>query len=71
MDESLFWGVVRLGNGPARPAARVGERAIPLAELGVPAPIAALPALNAFIQQGRDAWRGATSRESRVDSTSR
>jgi fumarylacetoacetase len=64
MDDALQWGVVRAGGGPPRPVARVGERVVPLADLGVPGEVAETPVLNPFIELGRDAWRAAAERAS-------
>jgi fumarylacetoacetase len=56
------WGIVRTGDGPPRPVARVGDRVVPLAGLGVPAEVAEAPVLNPFIELGREAWRAAAER---------
>jgi fumarylacetoacetase len=62
MRSALQWGVVREGGGPRRPVARVGERVVPLAELGVPREVAEAAVLNPFIELGRDVWRETAER---------
>ncbi|HET8952153.1 MAG TPA: fumarylacetoacetase [Solirubrobacteraceae bacterium] len=64
--ENLPYGVVSRGGGPARPAVRIGDRALilePLAESGLlgdlPPGVFAGPVLNPFLALGRPAW-GAT-----------
>jgi fumarylacetoacetase len=52
------WGVVRREGGPPRAVARVGDRVVPLADLGLPD----APVLNPFIELGREAWRDAAAR---------
>jgi fumarylacetoacetase len=56
------WGIVRTKGGPPRPVARVGERVVPLADLGLGAAVAEAPVLNPFIELGRDAWRETAER---------
>ena len=57
------WGVVRRDGGPPRAVARVGERVVPLAELGIPE----APVLNPFIELGRDVWRDVAARAEQAD----
>jgi fumarylacetoacetase len=67
--ENLPFGAVALGDGPARPAVRIGEHALilePLAEAGLlgdlPAGVLAGPVLNPFLALGRPAWRATRAR---------
>src|SRR3954451_13358281 len=52
------WGVVRRAGGEPRAVARVGERVVPLADLG----IGEAPVLNPFIELGGDVWRETAAR---------
>ena len=61
--ENLPYGAVARGDGPARPAIRIGEQALilqPLAEAGLlgdlPPDVLAGPVLNPFLALGRPAW---------------
>ncbi len=67
--ENLPFGAVALGDGPARPAVRIGEHALilePLAEAGLlgdlPAGVLAGPVLNPFLALGRPAWSATRAR---------
>jgi fumarylacetoacetase len=62
--ENLPYGVVRRGDGPPRPAVRLGDDAIDLHGLGlesVPAGTFEHGSLNPFIALGRGAWSEARS----------
>src|SRR3954447_6041322 len=59
----VHWGVVRREGGPPRAVARVGERVVPLADLG----IADAPVLNPFIELGRDVWRDVAARAGQAE----
>jgi fumarylacetoacetase len=56
------WGVVSRNGQPPRPVARVGDRVVPLAQLGLPPEVAAAPVLNPFIELGADVWRETAAR---------
>jgi fumarylacetoacetase len=56
------WGVVRVGERPARPVARVDDRVVPLAQIGLPPEVAEATVLNPFIELGPAAWRTARER---------
>ncbi len=67
--ENLPFGAVARGDGPARPAVRVGEHALilqPLAEAGLlgdlPADVFAGPVLNPFLALGRPSWSATRAR---------
>jgi fumarylacetoacetase len=67
--ENLPYGVVARGGGPARPAVRIGDRALilePLAEAGLlgdlPPGVLAGPVLNPFLALGRPAWSATRAR---------
>ncbi len=67
--ENLPYGAVAVGDGPARPAVRIGEHALilePLAEAGLlgdlPAGVLAGPELNPFLALGRPAWSATRAR---------
>jgi fumarylacetoacetase len=69
--ENLPYGVVRAGDGPARPAMRVGDHALVLDELataglldvpGLAPGTFAGPTLNAFLELGRAVWSATRAR---------
>ena len=67
--ENLPFGAVARGDGPARPAVRIGEHALilePLAEAGLlgdlPPGVLAGPVLNPFLALGRAAWSATRAR---------
>src|SRR3954468_18354527 len=61
------WGVVRREGGPPRPVARVGDRVVALADLGVPAEAGEAPVLNPFIELGPEVWRQVAARAAEAD----
>src|SRR5215218_7280047 len=69
LENLPFGAVARGGDGPARPAVRIGERALilePLVEAGLlgPLPPGVLggPVLNPFLALGRPAWSATRAR---------
>src|SRR4051812_30653004 len=61
------WGIVRREGGPPQAVARVGERVVPLADLGLPAEVADAPVLNPFIELGPEVWRDAAARAEQAE----
>src|SRR3954471_17004582 len=57
------WGVVRREGGPPRAVARIGDRVVPLADLGM----ADAPVLNPFIELGPAVWRDVAARAEEAD----
>ena len=69
LENLPFGAVARGGDGPARPAVRIGERALilePLVEAGLlgdlPPGVLAGPVLNPFLALGRPAWSATRAR---------
>jgi fumarylacetoacetase len=67
--ENLPYGVIARSGRPPRPAVRVGDHALDLAELAgaglvsqVPPETFATPTLNPFLALGREAWAGVRER---------
>jgi fumarylacetoacetase len=67
--ENLPYGVVARGDGPGRPAVRIGDNALilePLAEAGLlgdlPPRVLAGPVLNPFLELGPPAWSATRAR---------